>query len=122
MLNKDIELLIKKIEDEAKLIKSDGSNDEFQELLREKVLLENNLKKAEQENQKLKDEIAEYKKENLQLQKDLERILGILRSKALPVTDVIKTVDKDIIETDEESLKNRRKGLRDILRENSQNF
>ena len=56
-MNKDIDLLIKKIEEESKLIKGDASKNEMQEILKEKLVIERERDNLLLENKQLKDKI-----------------------------------------------------------------
>ena len=59
-MNKDIDLLIKKIEEESKLIKGDASKNEMQEILKEKLVIERERDNLLLENKQLKDKIDSY--------------------------------------------------------------
>lgn len=59
-MNKDIDLLIKKIEEESKLIKGDASKNEMQEILKEKLVIERERDNLLLENKQLKDKIESY--------------------------------------------------------------
>ena len=59
-MNKDIDLLIKKIEEESKLIKGDASKNEMQEILKEKLVIERERDNLLLENKQLKDKIVKH--------------------------------------------------------------
>ena len=78
-MNKDIDLLIKKIEEESKLIKGDASKNEMQEILKEKLVMERERDNLLLENKQLKDKIESYEQDIAALQQSLKGILDILQ-------------------------------------------
>ena len=78
-MNKDIDLLIKKIEEESKLIKGDASKNEMQEILKEKLVIERERDNLLLENKQLKDKIESYERDIVALQQSLKGILDILQ-------------------------------------------
>ena len=110
-MNKDIDLLIKKIEEESKLIKGDASKNEMQEILKEKLVIERE-----------RDNIESYERDIVALQQSLKGILDILQGEDKIVHETVKHIDSTVIETNSEAQKARRNGLREILKENTQGF
>ena len=117
-MNKDIDLLIKKIEEESKLIKGDASKNEMQEILKEKLVIERERDNLLLENKQLKDKIESYERDIVALQQSLKGILDILQGE----DKAVKHIDSTVIETNSEAQKARRNGLREILKENTQGF
>ena len=118
-MNKDIDLLIKKIEEESKLIKGDASKNEMQEILKEKLVIERERDNLLLENKQLKDKIESYERDIVALQQSLK---GILEGEDKIVHEAVKHIDSTVIETNSEAQKARRNGLREILKENTQGF
>ena len=121
-MNKDIDLLIKKIEEESKLIKGDASKNEMQEILKEKLVIERERDNLLLENKQLKDKIESYERDIVALQQSLKGILDILQGEDKIVHEMVKHIDSTVIETNSEAQKARRNGLREILKENTQGF
>ena len=121
-MDKEIDLLIKKIEEESKLIKGNASKNEMQEILKEKLVIERERDNLLLENRQLKDKIESYEQDITTLQKSLKGILDILQGEDKVVRETVKQIDPTVIETNSEAQKARRNGLREILKENTQGF
>ena len=111
--------MIKKIEEESKLIKGDASKNEMQEILKEKLVIERERDNLLLENKQLKDKIESYERDIVQ---SLKGILDILQGEDKIVHEAVKHIDSTVIETNSEAQKARRNGLREILKENTQGF
>ena len=132
-MNKDIDLLIKKIEEESKLIKGDASKNEMQEILKEKLVIERERDNLLLENKQLKDKIESYERDIVALQQSLKGILDILQGEDKIVHETVKHIfkyrlslrdkkNKEKYIDNDEMWETAEAQLREILKENTQGF